>query len=65
MFLKGRSGENGNGSQETERGFWSEKTNEKKTSFILYTVVAIREIQNHNRSPIFQQFGPFSMAKSF
>jgi hypothetical protein len=30
MFLKGRSGENGNGSQETERGFWSEKIDEQK-----------------------------------
>jgi hypothetical protein len=30
MFLKGRSGENGNGSQEIERVFWSKKTDEKK-----------------------------------
>jgi len=30
MFLKGIFGENGNGSQETERGFWSEKLDEQK-----------------------------------
>jgi hypothetical protein len=30
MFLKGRSGENGNGSQETKRNFWSKKEDEKK-----------------------------------
>jgi hypothetical protein len=36
MFLKGRSGANGNGSQETERRFWSEKIDEQKT-FSFYT----------------------------
>jgi hypothetical protein len=63
MFLKGRSGENGNGSQETERGFWSEKIDEQKPLSFYTHLSRFERYRTITAAPVFSSLAHFLWQK--
>jgi hypothetical protein len=63
MFVKCRSGANENGSQGTERGFFSEQTDAKKTLSVYTHLSRFERYRTITAAPVFNSLAHFLWQK--